>query len=110
MAYTNVVGGTLRLISFSDLLKKFEEELRPSIEGLLTLPGVDGVVVFENLDFSASEHGLRSAVPFGPGRTFRTIESAAANFLNPETASRRQYPVAYAFRPREPSALEKVAG
>lgn len=110
MPYTNTVGGTLRLLAFDTLLKKFEEEFQAPIKNLLTLPGVDGVVMFENPDPSATEYGCRTAAAFGPGRTYKTVEAAASNFLNPESVSRRQYPVAYAFRPREPRDLEKVAG
>lgn len=110
MPYINVIGNTLRLLAFDTLLGKFEEEFRPAIKNLLTLPGVDGVVMFENPDPSATEYGCRTAAAFGPGRTYKNVEAAASNFLNPETVSRRQYPVAYAFRPREPRELESVAG
>lgn len=107
---TNSVSGELKELSLVDYLTLFDVSVHAQIVKSLELPGTEGVICFENLDMCAGEFGKRTSGVFGPGRTYTSLDVAAANFLHSESASRRQYPVAYAFRPPIFVKEEKVSG
>lgn len=92
--YHNIVGGTLfRIPSQQDLLAYIlNVESREQVNRSMNREGVIAVVIFENLDLSAT--GFGKAVMVGPEFTYKTVAEAAAGRLG-DVPSRFQYPVAY---------------
>lgn len=89
--YRHPVSGRLTEKSLGNFLGLFDQEVRPAIIERLAREDVDGVVCFTNIALDSSQCGHRTAMIFGPGCTYKTIEECAAGHLG-DVPSRFQYP------------------
>lgn len=96
----NPISGKLTEKSLGDYLALFDKEVHAAILERLNRKDVDGVVCFVNLDFSSSQFGHRTALIYGPGCTYKTLEETAAGHLG-DVPSRFQYPQEYYQKPRD---------
>lgn len=88
---------TLQQLTLAQLEERFPEDVRPKLRALLAREGTVALVLYENQQLDSSAFGDSTAVAVGPGRTYKTVEEAAAGHLN-DLPSQRQYPVAYVAR------------
>ncbi len=81
-------------------LDQFDASVHDQLRDKLLKPGVDGLVMFENVAFDSSQCGRRTAVVFGPKcELLKSREDAEGKWLN-DLPSQRQYPQNYYEKPR----------
>lgn len=90
----NPVSGELKEITLAEVKEMFDESVHSNIDTAYGRPGVDALVVYENIDFASSSFGERSALVVGPRCSVRTLEDAAKQPLG-ATPSQFQYPRYY---------------
>jgi len=61
-------------VSMKDFLEKFEPEIRPAILDVRKRDGVAGVAGLKCEVMNSSRFGLLTALIYGPGCTFKTLE------------------------------------
>lgn len=83
-----------RLDTLVDVLALFDASAHENIINVANREGVDGVVIFENVNLDSTACGSRTACIFGPGCTIKTIEQVDGMWLN-DLPSQRQYPQSY---------------
>lgn len=84
----------IRDITWAQLLGMFSENVHQALDDTMyRWPRALGMIVFENLDVSSSRLGERSAMPFGPDNTIKSLDDVKGKWLN-DLPSQRQYPVA----------------
>ncbi len=84
----------IREITWEQLLGMFSENVHaPLADTMKRWPSAAGMIVFENLDMGSSRLGERSAMPFGPDNTIKSVDDVRGKWLN-DLPSQRQYPVA----------------
>ena len=94
--------GVPKLVSFEALLgdyyQQHYETTRQKIQELWAKETTEALVVFENLDFSASEYGQRATMQIGPTCTYKTVKEVEGKPIG-QTPSVFKYPVAYCRKP-----------
>lgn len=84
----------IREITWDQLLSMFSENAHAAlVDAMKRWPTAIGMIVFENLDMGSSSLGERSAMPYGPDNTIKTLDDVKGKWLN-DLPSQRQYPVA----------------
>jgi hypothetical protein len=82
----------MKQINAMELMALFDETVRHALwQVARSKPGIDAVVVFENVDLCSSHLGERTAVIVGPACIFPSVEFCAGKHLN-DLPSVRQYP------------------
>lgn len=79
-------------ITKTQLLELFDESVRARLESALGKEGVDGLIVYEDAQIRV-QYPARTAVVYGPGCTFKSVETSA-KWLN-DLPTMRQYPRCY---------------
>lgn len=97
----NSIQGAVTPIDRDTLYSFAHANAVPALTDSLTLPGTDGCVVFENLDFCSPEFGHRTFVVFGPQRTYKTLEELCAGHLG-DVPSRFEYATRYYLKGARP--------
>ena len=95
----NPISGKLTEKSLGDFLALYDPEVHAAIIERLNRRDVSGVVSYENLDLCSSQCGHRTALIYGPGCTYKTLDEAAAGRLG-DVPSRFEYPREYYAKPR----------
>ena len=84
----------LTSVTLPQFLSYFDESVHVSITLLANNPDTDGLVCFENLQMDSSCFGDRTAVCYGPSRTYKTLEDLSSGRLG-DVPSRFKYPRFY---------------
>lgn len=78
---------------FEDYLTLFDVDIHAQLTDQALLPGVAGLIAYENLNLDASARGARTSLRYGSACTCARREDAPP-WLN-DLPSQRQYPIAY---------------
>lgn len=91
----NSISGEVRQVSWDHMIELADKSVRERLCTAADREGVAGMVMYEVLDMSSSQHGRRSFLVYGPGCvSAKTLEEAIAGRLG-DVPSRFAYPVAY---------------
>lgn len=74
--------------------REIRERAKAQIDALLLRDDVAGICIFENLDMWSSNLGESSALAYGPGCTYKTIDDLKGQHLG-DVPSRFKYPTQY---------------
>lgn len=91
----NSLNGEVKLVTVEVFLGRFTDDFsRRALERSLLRKGVEGAIMFENLNVGARQSGQISTMTFGKGCTYKTLEEATKVRLG-TVPSTFQYPVQY---------------
>jgi hypothetical protein len=85
-------------ISRAEFIGLFDHSAHGQLAALLDRPGVLGIVCFENLQLDASHAGDRTAVVYGPGCTYKTLEDVLGGHLG-DVPNQIKYPTQHHEKP-----------
>jgi hypothetical protein len=74
--------------------RQSRERTKEGIDRMLEREDVTGICIFENLDMWSSNLGSSSALCYGPGCTYKTIDDLKGQHLG-DVPSRFKYPTKY---------------
>lgn len=75
------------------------EPQKNDVSALSGLPGVEGIVIFENTNKSSDEYGQRTALVVGPACTHKTVAEFRGAWIGDNTTRRKA--VAFCLIPTE---------
>lgn len=77
--------------------RSISEGIKRQLEAVLARPDVVGMILFRNVTLDSSELGRCSALPYGPGCTYKTLEEIGGRPIG-DVPSRFQYPESYCLK------------
>jgi hypothetical protein len=89
------MGFIPRRSSLLSILEKLSDDTVVKLKDSIKRTGATKVVLFENLDFSSSNFGLRTVLCVGPSCTYKTVEELHDHHLG-DVPSRFQWPTMWA--------------
>lgn len=99
----------LKKTTFEEVLKMFDPKVHDALKANYEKKGTQGIVVFENLQMDSSNFGQRTALIYGPGCSYPTLDALREGRLG-DVPSRFQYPTFYAEKeakkPKAPPVVE----
>lgn len=84
----------MKELTWQELLDLFDDTVHDALQKLRDSDGVDGLVVFENVNLSSSAIGKRTALAYGPDCTYHELDDVEGKYLN-DLPSQRQEPRYY---------------
>lgn len=77
-----------------ELLDLFDPAVHGTLAWWMQMPGVEALVVFENVMMDSSAFGERTATPVGARFTFTSVEACEGKWLN-DLPSQRQHATSF---------------
>lgn len=84
----------MKQLTKDELLALFDAEVHDALEAQMLKPGVEALVVFENVMMDSSSFGERTAVIVGEPFTFKSVAFCEGKWLK-DLPSQRQHATAF---------------